>query len=324
MKISLQLPAKGQYLKPRSKDYLFGRFIYLEATDYAVLNGAAPNRFAEGCWLEIKQDLLDKLPPSMTKDELLQRDIFGRLGVDNVKPTHRNPSVAPMLDFSGFKNNLLQYAEEWKLEKLDIYHDRIYPEMLVTQFGMYPQSLVAGYSATILERYFALGKLVQSNAVYTVDGAVGNEPFKPIQNKAYVMDNKLYVRAVAAKNNAEKFSNGQEIITGRGYWFNVEPVCWMMETKDDTKWISQFGLLSGLQFDNKDDYKGDNLESTTIYKFMQEYMLPEMLQTWDFEGCKEDYNKRKRKVIEEKIEKELQKSEQRTDTLKQRLRLFGK
>lgn len=321
MRISLQLPAKGQSLHPSDGSFhVFGN-VRLAATDYAVLNGAAPYRHQEGCWLDLQKDVLDKMPPSMKKDELLERDIFGRLGVDNVKPTHRNPSVAPMLVFSGdFKDkNLIRYAGTPKLQNLDIYYDRIYPEMLVTEFGTYPQSIVEDYVERHLNRDFRLGKLVQSNAVYTIDGAQGNEPFKPIHNKAYVADGDLYVRTVATKNNSDKLLNGKEIITGRGYWCKVEPVRWMMEKEDDTQWISQFGLLSGLQFDCNDDYKGDNLKITTIYKFMQEYMLPEMLQGWDFEDYKQIYEERMKTEEEKRIKDEIRAAENNVSGLKQKL-----
>ncbi len=59
-------------------------------------------------------------------------------------------------------------------------------------------------------------------------------------------------------------------------WIRVDPVEWIVNEKTCSL-ISTMGLLSGVQFDNKNGYYG-KFEDTNMYKFLNETMLPDLLQ----------------------------------------------
>ncbi len=154
-----------------------------------------------------------------------------------------------------------------------------YKGIIEVEFGEYPQWVVNKKLQSILEKEFASGNLNTTGKNYTFDSVEKNNfttPFSPIVYPEYEYNGKKYIRFKNLDKEKLFFelSNEKEYNSGDYVWLEVSPIIWFVSKKDNLL-ISKRGLVASIKFD--DEYE-DEFEDTEIYKYMTEYLLPEMLQ----------------------------------------------
>ena len=167
-----------------------------------------------------------------------------------------------------------------------IYQNRYegYNETYEVEFGEYPQSVVDIDMHEELINARDNGLLKELDYEYTFRN---NKKYKvyEYQNEKYVYVDCWCWGSITTLSDFSFYDYGDKI------WLKVKPVVWLIDEKTQ-KLISKFGLLAGISFDTSNKkYKGD-FESTSIYQFMNEYMLKDILHS-----CKinEEVKKRIRK-----------------------------
>ena len=150
------------------------------------------------------------------------------------------------------------------------------------EFGEYPQ-FVSYDMQDRLTNAFNSGQLSKTNYEYD---------FYSDRYVEYEYENERYIFVVGIFCEGEaELSDAKTYEDLAGIWIKVAPVRWLID-EENHRLISKYGLLSGVSFDiGSKDYKG-NFEITHMYKFMNEYMLKDILHS-----CK----------LEEKVKKKLKK-----------------
>lgn len=182
----------------------------------------------------------------------------------------RNFGVRPVLPYSKIAN------EAKAIENLG-------DGVLVVGFGDYPQKAVSLELQTELELLYSSGNLLTTGKHYTTDSRKYNEynaNFQILEHIEYEHNGKKYVR-VKANSCFDSYnftlSNGQRYHDGDYVWVEVMPIKWIVD-KDNDIAVSKDLLFSGIQFDEKKEYKGD-FEDTTMYWFLNTYFIKEIIKT---------------------------------------------
>ncbi len=68
-------------------------------------------------------------------------------------------------------------------------------------------------------------------------------------------------------------SNGTSVQKGQAYWFEVQPIEWLMDPKGT--WVARQALFAGIQFNTNSGYDG-NFANTAMYNYLQTYFAKEM------------------------------------------------
>ena len=150
--------------------------------------------------------------------------------------------------------------------------------ILEVEYGEYPQEIVSEDFARTLERVYSFGAMNQTGKTYTTD--IGTREnygieFIPKKHIEYEYYGKKYIRIIATQNIGEILSDGSKIEKGKSYWIEVKPIKWLVDEKNNFAVIKNL-ILSGIQFDNREDYKGD-FENTNIKKYLDTYFSKEII-----------------------------------------------
>lgn len=149
----------------------------------------------------------------------------------------------------------------------------------VIEFGEYPQE--KAMFQTALEHLFQTGKLKLTGRKYTFDQAKWNEydkAFQPVEYLEYERDGDKYIRVKANTYKEQTVRIFHSYIKNGDYvWVEVKPVRWWRIGCD---LISINPLVSGIRFQGES--KTHDFQKTELYKYMLEYMIPEMLSSVPF------------------------------------------
>ena len=150
----------------------------------------------------------------------------------------------------------------------------------VVEYGEYPQTIANKSTSNKLESLYKSGSLRPTGKDYTFDSVHPENkesPFKAISYPEYELDGKRYIRVLSKLSRygeEERLSNDKEIIDGREYWVQVEPIKWLVDPKEGTM-VAQKCLLGGIQFDTKKEYDGD-FSKTFMKHYLDTYFAKEM------------------------------------------------
>ncbi len=158
------------------------------------------------------------------------------------------------------------------------------------EYGEYPQYVPDFKTQTILESEYKRG-MNKTGGSYTFNSIkLGNKntKFKPVTYEEYEYQEKKYIRVKANFSYTTgrcKLSNGIEYKNNDYVWVEVSPVKWLID--DNTRiLISKKGLVSGIEFLNKErSYKG-NFSETEVKEYFDRYMLRDLTQTVSFAQIK--------------------------------------
>ena len=151
------------------------------------------------------------------------------------------------------------------------------------ELGEYPQWAVSLEMQCLLEKIYETGKLNKTGGSYTFDSVKYNDyntGFNPVKYDEYEYQGKKYIRIRANFGFVGyKFmlSNGACYKDGDYAWVEVSPVKWLIDQKTHTL-ISKYGLLSGIEFlDKEHEYHGD-FSKTRMYEYLNKYMIKDLFQ----------------------------------------------
>lgn len=153
----------------------------------------------------------------------------------------------------------------------------VFDGIRVAEYGEYPQTVADERTSEILERLHSLSSLRSTGKNYTFDSvALGDfyTPFKKTTYPEYKMDGKRYVRIPGRpSDSASKLSTGEQVIDGKPYWVEVQPIEWLMDRSGTM--VAKKCLFAGIQFDTKNSYDGD-FSKTSMKHYLDTYFAKEM------------------------------------------------
>ena len=194
------------------------------------------------------------------------------------------------VDESGYRNSVYRYTLHGAVRPVlqssaifsQIFPNRVsgYYDVDEVELGEYPQWAAKEKMQYILEDKYNK-RINKTGRSYTFDSARYNDSdleFSPVTYDEYEYQNKKYIRV---KTNAHFdptiLSNGVVYRNGAYVWVEVLPVKWLIDQKTHTL-ISKYGLLSGIEFlDKEHEYHGD-FSKTEMYEYLNKYMIKDLFQ----------------------------------------------
>jgi len=248
-------------------------------TDFSILLGAyhmynsySIDGISTGCWWT----------KTSFDDGVGTINLDGTNGWDRV--TVRDIGVRPAFN----------YLFSEKLENVFSKKAKFINGILEVEFGEYPQTIVSGNLFKTLEMLYSNKIIKQTGKSYTTDSVKNldiNVNFIKKTYFEYEHEGKKYVRLVGDKIAIGRvLSNNDVVKKNKPYWIEVEPIKWMIDKRTGIA-LSKKILFSGIQFDNKEDYKG-NFENTNIKKYMDDYFSKDIIPS-EIEQIKQNTNDKK-------------------------------
>ena len=154
----------------------------------------------------------------------------------------------------------------------------------ICEYGAYPQTVAPKSVSQELEAQYQKNALKTTGKNYTFDSAeldAYNTGFTPRNCAEYSFAGKKYVRIEGKPFDEDSIlSDGTQVQKGQAYWFEVQPIEWLMDPKGT--WVARQALFAGIQFDTKDRYDG-NFADTAMYNYLQTHFAKEMEVQRQFE-----------------------------------------
>ena len=147
----------------------------------------------------------------------------------------------------------------------------------ICEYGAYPQTVAPKSVSQELEAQYQKNALKTTGKTYTFDSAeldAYSTGFTPRNCAEYSFAGKKYVRIEGKPYDSDSIlSDGTSVQKGQAYWFEVQPIEWLMDPKGT--WVARQALFAGIQFDTKDRYDG-NFANTAMYNYLQTHFAKEM------------------------------------------------
>ena len=155
----------------------------------------------------------------------------------------------------------------------------------ICEYGAYPQTVAPKSVSQELEAQYQKNALKTTGKTYTFDSAELNAynstGFTPRNCAEYSFAGKKYVRIEGKPyDNDSILSDGTSVQKGQAYWFEVQPIEWLMDPKGT--WVARQALFAGIQFDTDSSYDG-NFANTAMYNYLQTHFAKEMEAQRQFE-----------------------------------------
>ena len=154
----------------------------------------------------------------------------------------------------------------------------------ICEYGAYPQTVAPKSVSQELEAQYQKNALKTTGKIYTFDSAeldAYSTGFTPRNCAEYSFAGKKYVRIEGKPYDSDSIlSDGTSVQKGQAYWFEVQPIEWLMDPKG--MWVSRQALFAGIQFDTKEKYDG-NFANTAMYNYLQAHFAKEMETQRQFE-----------------------------------------
>ena len=154
----------------------------------------------------------------------------------------------------------------------------------ICEYGAYPQTVAPKSVSQELEAQYQKNALKTTGKTYTFDSAeldAYSTGFTPRNCAEYMFNGKRYVRIKGKPYDRNSvMSDGTSVQNGQAYWFEVQPIEWLMDPKGT--WVARQALFAGIQFDTNSDYDG-NFANTAMYNYLQTHFAKEMEAQRQFE-----------------------------------------
>ena len=154
----------------------------------------------------------------------------------------------------------------------------------ICEYGAYPQTVALKSVSQELEAQYQKNALKTTGKTYTFDSAeldAYSTGFTPRNCAEYSFAGKKYVRIEGKPYDSDSIlSDGTSVQKGQAYWFEVQPIEWLMDPKG--MWVARQALFAGIQFDTNSDYDG-NFANTAMYNYLQTHFAKEMEAQRQFE-----------------------------------------
>ena len=154
----------------------------------------------------------------------------------------------------------------------------------ICEYGAYPQTVAPKDVSQELEVQYQKNALKTTGKTYTFDSAeldAYSTGFTPRNCAEYSFAGKKYVRIEGKPYDSDSIlSDGTSVQKGQAYWFEVQPIEWLMDPKGT--WVARQALFAGIQFDTDSSYDG-NFANTAMYNYLQTHFAKEMEAQRQFE-----------------------------------------
>ncbi len=154
----------------------------------------------------------------------------------------------------------------------------------ICEYGAYPQTVAPKSVSQELEAQYQKNALKTTGKAYTFDSAeldAYSTGFTPRNCAEYSFAGKKYVRIEGKPYDSDSIlSDGTSVQKGQAYWFEVQPIEWLMDPKGT--WVARQALFAGIQFDTDSSYDG-NFANTAMYNYLQTHFAKEMEAQRQFE-----------------------------------------
>ena len=154
----------------------------------------------------------------------------------------------------------------------------------ICEYGAYPQTVAPKSVSQELEAQYQKNALKTTGKNYTFDSAeldAYSTGFTPRNCAEYSFAGKKYVRIEGKPYDSDSIlSDGTSVQKGQAYWFEVQPIEWLMDPKGT--WVARQALFAGIQFDTDSSYDG-NFANTAMYNYLQTHFAKEMEVQRQFE-----------------------------------------
>ena len=154
----------------------------------------------------------------------------------------------------------------------------------ICEYGAYPQTVAPKSVSQELEAQYQKNALKTTGKTYTFDSAeldAYSTGFTPRNCAEYSFAGKKYVRIEGKPYDSDSIlSDGTSVQKGQAYWFEVQPIEWLMDPKGT--WVARQALFAGIQFDTDSNYDG-NFANTAMYNYLQTHFAKEMEAQRQFE-----------------------------------------
>ena len=154
----------------------------------------------------------------------------------------------------------------------------------ICEYGAYPQTVAPKSISQELEAQYQKNALKTTGKNYTFDSAeldAYSTGFTPRNCAEYSFAGKKYVRIEGKPYDSDSIlSDGTSVQKGQAYWFEVQPIEWLMDPKGT--WVARQALFAGIQFDTDSSYDG-NFANTAMYNYLQTHFAKEMEAQRQFE-----------------------------------------
>ena len=154
----------------------------------------------------------------------------------------------------------------------------------ICEYGAYPQTVAPKSVSQELEAQYQKNALKTTGKNYTFDSAeldAYSTGFTPRNCAEYSFAGKKYVRIEGKPYDSDSIlSDGTSVQKGQAYWFEVQPIEWLMDPKGT--WVARQALFAGIQFDTDSSYDG-NFANTAMYNYLQTHFAKEMEAQHQFE-----------------------------------------
>ena len=154
----------------------------------------------------------------------------------------------------------------------------------ICEYGVYPQTVAPKSVSQELEAQYQKNALKTTGKTYTFDSAeldAYSTGFTPRNCAEYSFAGKKYVRIEGKPYDSDSIlSDGTSVQKGQAYWFEVQPIEWLMDPKGT--WVARQALFAGIQFDTDSSYDG-NFANTAMYNYLQTHFAKEMEAQRQFE-----------------------------------------
>ena len=154
----------------------------------------------------------------------------------------------------------------------------------ICEYGAYPQTVAPKSISQELEAQYQKNALKTTGKNYTFDSVeldAYSTGFTPRNCAEYMFNGKRYVRIKGKPYDRNSvMSDGTSVQKGQAYWFEVQPIEWLMDPKGT--WVARQALFAGIQFDTDSSYDG-NFANTAMYNYLQTHFAKEMEAQHQFE-----------------------------------------
>ena len=154
----------------------------------------------------------------------------------------------------------------------------------ICEYGAYPQTVAPKSISQELEAQYQKNALKTTGKNYTFDSVeldAYSTGFTPRNCEEYMFNGKRYVRIKGKPYDRNSvMSDGTSVQKGQAYWFEVQPIEWLMDPKGT--WVARQALFAGIQFDTDSSYDG-NFANTAMYNYLQTHFAKEMEAQHQFE-----------------------------------------
>ena len=202
-------------------------------------------------------------------DNVSVRTVYYYGGKDSYYPIIRRAAGCPALPFSATSLIRPNNVRAMRLANGKT--------VQICEYGAYPQTVAPKSVSQELEAQYQKNALKTTGKTYTFDSAeldAYSTGFTPRNCAEYSFAGKKYVRIEGRPYDSDSIlSDGTSVQKGQAYWFEVQPIEWLMDPKGT--WVARQALFAGIQFDVKEEYDG-NFANTTMYNYLQQYFAKEM------------------------------------------------